>query len=593
MANIFQLFSQKIKKDIASVCEVNDFAWSKITVELSFDEKHGDITTNAALVLARSNNIPPATLAHRISIELSKRAEICDVNIVNGHLNLVMTKKFWKTIGDNILEQGNNFGKPSKCSDSEMVNVEYVSANPTGPLHLGHARNAIIGDVIANLYEFCGHKVSREYYVNDCGYQAVALARSVYWRYLEEAATNQPYHFSELNARTITYANMTGLYPGKYLKPIGAALWAKYGNDYVYADEDDWLDIFKKFSVKQMLLQIKQDLGSFHIKHDKFIYESDLIARGTPNKAIKILKEKGYVYTGKLPHPKGKQQAGWEAKEQLLFRSTDFGDDVDRAIKRADGVLTYFGGDIANHYDKYQRGFKKMVNIFGVDHSGYAPRLSSVVKLISNDEADLKIVSCALVLYSANNKSPERLSKRLDNVVGFDDLIQEVGNLDSIRINMIDTKSSNSLEFCWNLYNGKDLTDKVFAIKYAHARTHSLEQMFAEQFPHVDKNIKNNVDFKLLNQSQELQLLKKLCQWPQVVEGALQTLEPHRIVFYTTQLSHEFHSLWNQGNADKSLRFIVSDNLPLTYARIGLSRCVRYVLQASSKIIGFAVPNQL
>lgn len=589
----FLLFRQILKETLDLLCQgetvldgIDAGLLAKITAETPKRAEHGDITTNAALILAKAIGTPPPDLARMLAQRLEKHTNIASAEAVDGFVNCRMQAEFWQSLVPHILKQKANFGR-NNLGNGETVNVEYVSANPTGPLHIGHARGAVVGDVVANLQEFCGAKVTREYYVNDGGTQMQWLARSAYWRYLQAGLQSE--HTDELKARIATYQAMPDLYPGAYMMAVGEALWRKYGSEFLFAEENAWLDIFQTHASEAMMDLIREDLAKLGIHHDVFTSEKSLIAANKTAEVINILKQNNCLYCGTLPPPKGKPSEAWEARPQLLFRATDFGDDIDRAIQKSDGGWTYFATDIAYHFDKYQRDFRRMTNIFGADHAGYVKRVQAAVKAFSKGEGDLQILTCQLVRFMQKGE-PVRMSKRAGTFVTLDDLIENVG-ADAVRIYMLTRKSDAPLDF--DLYEviQTNRDNPVFYIQYAHARTYSLERMFAEQFPQVNSHA--DIDFGLLSSEPELQLIKKLGQWPRTVKSAERTLEPHRLVSYAYELASTFHSLWSQGNVSEDMRFIVPSNLPLTQARIALSMGVRYVLQACANVIGFRPLEEL
>jgi arginyl-tRNA synthetase len=462
------------------------------------------------------------------------------------------------------------------------VNVEYVSANPTGPMHVGHARSAVVGDALASLLVFAGYAVTREYYVNDAGAQVDTLARSVHLRY-REALGEQIGAIPE------------GLYPGDYLKPVGAALAATHGRALLDLDEDAWLPIVREQALDAMMARIRDDLALIGIRHDVFFSERSLNdgTRDRVAEAIDVLASKGLIYEGTLPPPKGQLPDDWEDREQTLFRSTDFGDDIDRPLRKSDGSYTYFASDIAYHYDKFLRGFRTMIDVLGADHGGYVRRMTAAVKAMSDGEASLDVKICQLVRLLRGGE-PVKMSKRAGDFVTLRDVVDEVGP-DPVRFTMVFRKNDAPMDFDFQKVTEQSKDNPVFYVQYAHARTRSIFRQAATEMPQlaVDPASLRKATLDRLTDVGEMGLIRRLAQYPRVIEAAAQAHEPHRIAFFLYELAADFHGHWNRGKELPQLRFINPHDADSTRARLALVDAVRLVLSSGLAILGVAAPEEM
>jgi arginyl-tRNA synthetase len=553
-----------------------------ITLEPPKDTSHGDLAINAAMVLAKAAGVPPRQLAERIVPLLSSDPHIAKVEIAGpGFINLSLAPAFWPSVLRMVLEQGDAYGR-SAFGEGEAVNVEYVSANPTGPMHVGHCRGAVFGDALANLLAFAGYAVTREYYVNDAGAQVDALARSVYLRYREALGED----IGEIPE---------GLYPGDYLKPVGEALAANHGRALLDAPEDEWLPITRSAALKAMLAMIEDDLDQLGIHHDVFFSERALIdgAHDEVAETIADLKTKGLIYQGRLPPPKGKIDEEWEDREQLLFRSTEFGDDQDRPLVKSDGGYTYFASDIAYHRDKFRRGFRSMIDVWGADHSGHIKRMQAALAALTEGKAHLDIKICQLVrLFRAGE--PVKMSKRAGTFVTLRELVDEVGP-GPVRFMMLYRKNDAPLDFDFAKVTEQSRDNPVFYVQYAHARASSVLRQVLETFPDLgtDANELMRADLDRLNDPAEIAVIRRLAQFPRLVDAAAQAHEPHRISFYLFDLAADFHGLWNRGKDLPQLRFIYEDDRELTRARVALVAATKHVLALGLGILGVHALHEL
>jgi arginyl-tRNA synthetase len=544
-----------------------------VTVEPPRDAAHGDMATNAAMVLAKPAGLKPRDIAEALAARLVADDRVVSADVAGpGFLNLRLAPVVWQGVVGAVLAQGTDFGR-SDMGQGRKVNVEYVSANPTGPLHVGHTRGAVFGDALASLLDFAGHEVTREYYINDGGAQVDVLARSVYLRYLE--AHGQEVAFPD------------GTYPGDYLIDVGQALKDKVGDAYVGQDEAVWLEEIRNFSTDAMMDLIRADLKSLGVEMDVFYSEKSLYGTGRIEAAIEDLKSKGLIYEGVLEPPKGKKPEDWEAREQTLFRSTEHGDDVDRPVMKSDGAWTYFAPDIAYHYDKVQRGFDALIDVFGADHGGYVKRMKAAVSALSGGTVPLDIKLCQLVkLYK--NGEPFKMSKRAGTFVTLRDVVEQVGP-DVTRFVMLTRKNDAPLDFDFDKAVEQSRENPVFYVQYAHARVNSVLRKAAEAGIDTDAT----PDLALLDHPAELALAGKLAEWPRLVETAARTNEPHRVAFYLYELAGDFHGLWNKGNDETGLRFIQDDNHAASVAKIALARAVAIVIAAGLGILGVTPADEM
>ena len=546
------------------------------------DAGHGDLATNAAMVLAKPAGVPPRALAERLAPLIAVDSHVEKVEIAGpGFINLTLKAAFWPSVLRMVLEQGDAYGR-SAIGKGEAVNVEYVSANPTGPMHVGHCRGAVFGDALANLLAATGYAVTREYYVNDAGAQVDALARSAYLRY-REALGEEIGEIPE------------GLYPGDYLKPVGRALADLHGGELLAMPEANWLPIARAAALQSMLAMIEEDLAALGIRHDVFFSERSLTEgpRNEVAETIADLKARGLIYQGRLPPPKGKVDEDWEDREQLLFRSTSFGDDQDRPLVKSDGSYAYFAGDIAYHRDKFTRGFKTMIDVFGADHSGHIRRMKAAVAALTEGQAELDIKICQLVrLFRAGE--PVKMSKRAGTFVTLREVVDEVG-AGPVRFMMLYRKNDAPLDFDFAKVTEQSRDNPVFYVQYAHARANSVLRNVAEAFPDLDleERALAESDLGRLTDEAELALIRRLAQFPRLVETAAMAHEPHRIGFYLYDLAGDFHALWNRGKDLPQLRFIYESDRELTRARVALVAATKRVLASGLGILGVHAMHEL
>jgi len=544
-----------------------------VTVEPPRDPAHGDLATNAAMVLAKAAGTNPRALAETIKLKLEAIPTITAVEIAGpGFINLRLTPDAWRDELRTILHQGEDYGL-STIGKNERVNVEYVSANPTGPLHMGHCRGAVVGDSLARVLEAAGFRVTKEYYVNDAGAQVDTLARSLHLRYREKLGED---------IGTIP----EGLYPGDYLIPVGALLAAEFGDQYAAAPESEWLDIFRDRAIKAMLDLIRHDLGLLNIHHDLFSSESELQRTGAVDQAMHVLREKGLVYEGVLERPKSLDPHDeWEPVELTLFRSSEFGDDQDRPMKKSDGSWTYFGSDAAYHWRKAQ-GADHLVNIWGADHAGTVKRVQSAVKALTDGRVDLDVKIIQMVrLFRAGE--PVKMSKRAGDFVTLADVVNEVGK-DVVRFMMLTKRADTPLDFDFAKVVEASKDNPVFYVQYAHARISSLKRKAAD----AGVDLHTEPDLSLLD-DEELGLVKRAAQFARVLEGAAMAHEPHRIAFFLYDLAAEFHALWNRGNDDSERRFLVENNPQLSRARLELALGIGQIIRSGLGLMGVAATEEM
>ncbi len=553
-----------------------------ITLEPPKDASHGDLATNAAMVLAKAAGRKPRELAERIVPLLASDPFIEKVEIAGpGFINLTLAHAFWPSVLRMVLEQGESYGR-SAIGKGEAVNIEYVSANPTGPMHVGHTRGAVFGDALANLLAFAGFAVTREYYVNDAGAQVDILARSAFLRYREALGED----IGEIPE---------GLYPGDYLKPVGAELAAHHGKALLAMPEREWLPIVRAAALKAMLVLIADDLEAIGIRHDVFFSERSLIEGDHDEIAATIadLRARGLVYEGRLPPPKGKVDEEWEDREQLLFRSTAFGDDMDRPLIKSDGSHTYFAADIAYHRDKFRRGFNTMIDVWGADHSGHVRRMQAAIAALTEGEAKLDIKICQLVRLFRGGE-PVKMSKRAGTFVTLREVVDEVGP-GPVRFMMLYRKNDAPLDFDFAKVTEQSRDNPVFYVQYAHARACSVLRNVRGAFPDLDpeEGTLAESDLSLLKDEAETALIRRIAQFPRLVEAAALAHEPHRIGFYLYDLAGDFHGLWNRGKDLPQLRFIYESDRELTRARVALVAATKRVLALGLGILGVHAMHEL
>ena len=547
---------------------------SRVVVEPPRDPSHGDLATNAAMVLAKAAGMKPRDIAEKLAERLTAFDDVVSADVAGpGFVNLSLADNYWRAQLDALVRAGADFGR-SQVGAGEKVNVEFVSANPTGPMHVGHCRGAVFGDALAGLLQFAGFDVTREYYINDAGSQVDTLARSAFLRYREALGED----IGEIPE---------GLYPGDYLVPVGKALAEQFGSDLKDKPEAEWLPIVRDITIDAMMAMIRGDLEALGIRHEEFFSERSLSKPVDKiAETIADMRGRGLVYEGRLPPPKGQLPDDWEDREQTLFRSTDFGDDVDRALMKSDGSYTYFASDIAYHRDKYERGFLSMINVLGADHGGYVKRLQAAVKAISDNEASLDVKLCQLVKLLRGGQ-PVKMSKRSGEFVTLREVVDEVGR-DVVRFIMLTRKNDAPLDFDFEKVTEQSKDNPVFYVQYAHARAHSVFRNAAEAYPDVAFPIASpGADgLSALADPAELALIKTLASFPRAVETAALAHEPHRIAFYLYELASAFHGLWNRGKDLPQLRFINAEDRASTLARLTLVQAVALVLSSGLGMLG-------
>lgn len=571
--NFFHSFRNHILKALEDLVQrellPTGLDFGKVTTEPPRDPTHGDLATNAAMILSREAKKNPRELAEIISETLKNLPFVEEVSVAGpGFINIKLSSEFWYHQLVTILEKKTEYGA-SSIGLGEKINLEYVSANPTGPLHAGHGRVAVVADVLANLLEKVGYRVLREYYVNDAGGQAETLARSTYLRYLESLGET----IGEIPA---------GYYPGEYLKEVAQALVERDGRKWMGQEEKDWLEPFREFAVNALMREIRIDLERIGIVHEVFTSETELDATGAVEEAIHFLTERGFIYEGVLPPPRGKTNENWESRRQLLFRSTQFGDDMDRSLQKVDGSWTYFARDIAYHYDKFRRGYTHMINVWGADHVGTVKRVTSAVKAITEGKGSLDVLLCQIVNFTEGGE-PVKMSKREGTFIEIRDVVEKVGK-DAFRFMMVSRKSDAHLDFDFQKVLEKTRDNPVFYIQYAHARCHSVMRM-AQDFMSQGEDIRVD-SLQLLNDEDELKLLKLLAGWPRQVEIAALAREPHRLCYFLYEIAGQFHMLWNKGKDNTLLRFIVQQNPELTRARLAMIQGVANVIASGLELFG-------
>ena len=545
---------------------------AKIELTPTRDPAHGDMATNAALVAAKPAGKNPRDIAAALAARLKALADVANAEPAGpGFVNITLQPQALLRQIPVILKAGEAYGEAPR--KAQKINVEYVSANPTGPLHVGHCRGAVVGDALANLLGKAGYPVTKEYYINDAGAQVIALARSAYVRYLE--ALNLP------DAAQAYAASVPGgmQYGGEYLVPVGQALAREYGDKFAGGPETEWLDTVRNFAVARMLELIREDLAALGVKHDVFTSEHALLEAGAVDRALAVLRQRGLLYEGTLEPPKGKTPEDWEPREQTLFRSTAFGDDVDRPVKKSDGSNTYFANDIACHADKMARGFDAMIDVLGADHGGYFKRMQAAVRALAGDgDGRLDAVLCQIVRVMKNGE-PVRMSKRAGTFVELRDLIDEVGP-DAVRFLMLMRKSDAQMEFDLNAAVAQTRDNPVFYVQYAHARCRSVLRAAGEPTG------LEAADLGALTAPEEFALIRRLIAWPRIVESAAEAREPHRIAFFLYDLAGDFHALWNAGRDDATLRFIQAEQPEATKARLALVAATSVIIRSGLGVLG-------
>ena len=547
---------------------------TRAAVEPPRDPAHGDVATNAAMVLAKPAGMKPRAIAEALAERLGAREPITEVAVAGpGFINLRIADGFWHGCLAGILRAGADYGR-SDLGAGVNVNVEYVSVNPTGPLHVGHARGAVYGDALAALLERAGFEVTREYYINDAGAQVDALARSTYLRYREALG------------ESLEPAAFEGLYPGDYLRQVGAALAARDGDRWLGTGEDEWLGPLREFAISVLMELIRDDLAALGVHQEVFATESALVAAGRVDEALALLEGKGLIYTGVLEPPKGKKPDDWEPRPQTLFRASEFGDDVDRPLKKSDGSWTYFAPDIAYHLDKIERGATALIDVWGADHGGYVKRMKAAVEALSGGAVELDVKLCQMVKLLRDGE-PVKMSKRAGAFVTLRDVIDEVGK-DVVRFIMLTRKNDASLEFDLAKVLEQSRDNPVFYVQYAHARCRSVLRHAEQAFSEVsqDPGALAAGPLTRLTDPDELGLIRQMALWPRLLEGAAEAHEPHRVAFYLYDLAAAFHAFWTKGKGQASLRFLLEDQPELTAARLALVQAIAQVIASGLAVMG-------
>ncbi len=579
--NVFALFQTRVADALTALYpSIPAEALSRIVVEPPRDAAHGDLSTNAAMVVAKPLGKNPREVATAIADAFKADKDVASVEVAGpGFINFRLNTPIWHEVLRSVAAQGADFGR-SDIGKGERVNVEYVSANPTGPMHVGHTRGAVFGDALASLMAYSGYDVTREYYINDAGSQIDTLAKSTMLRYREALGE--------------TIEIPAGYYPGDYLVPVGQALATAHGRALLDKPEAEALAIAKEAVLVAMLELIKADLARLNVHHDVFFSERQLHGQGGDiDSTLAWLSEQDMIYQGRLEPPKGKTPEDWEDREQTLFRAASYGDDVDRPLVKSNGQYTYFAADIAYHRNKYLRGFKHMVNVLGADHSGYVKRLQAAVKAVSHGEAEIDVRICQLVRLLKNGE-PFKMSKRSGDLVLLSDVVEEVG-ADATRFMLLYRRNDAAMDFDFAVVKEQTRDNPVFYVQYAHARTYSVFRKVAEEMPSLDVSFGalTNADLSLLSSDADLELIRSLAQWPRIVASAAEAHEPHRIAFYLYELASAFHGFWAKGNQDQALRFVNADAPMLTMARLALVAAVRQVLVNGLSLLGVSAPEEL
>ncbi len=575
--NIFKDYQDKITTVLEQMIAAGELPagtdLSRVKVEPPKDVSHGDMATNAAMVLSKAAGKNPRQLGEALAEKLRAVAGVKEVTIAGpGFVNFRLKEEEWGRVVSAILAQGIAYGD-SKIGGGKKVNIEYVSANPTGPMHAGHVRGAVIGDTLASLLKKAGYDVTREYYFNDAGTQVDVLARTTHLRYREALGEN----IGDIPE---------GLYPGEYMKEVGAILAERDGDKWLKMPEAEWLVPVRNFAVAHMMGLIKVDLDLIGIKHDVFTNEREIVENGTLEKAFDELMAKGLIYQGTLPPPKGKEMDDWEPAELTLFRSSNFGDATDRPLKKRDGTWAYIMPDIAYHYDKIRRGYAWMINLLGKDHGGYLERMRPAIAALSDNKAQLDVIYNGMVKMLKNGE-PVKFSKRSGNIITLREMVEEVG-AGVVRFFMMTRTPDSELEFDYDKVVEQSKDNPVFYVQYAHARCYSVLRNAKAMFPDMDMSAEalSKVDLSPLNSDDEIKMIRVMSNWPRFLESAAESFEPHRIAFYLHDAASEFHSFWNKGREDASLRFLHEDNKALSHARVALVKSLATVIASGLAVMG-------
>jgi arginyl-tRNA synthetase len=588
--NVFATFTSHVRAAVERLAATQAFKvppdLNRIVVEPPRESGHGDLATNAAMALAKEAGLKPRDLAEKIAAELRTLPEVTEVEVAGpGFINMTLDRAVWRQALADAVAAGPDYGRGTSGA-GEKVNVEYVSANPTGPMHVGHCRGAVFGDALANLLGFAGFAVTREYYINDAGAQVDVLARSAFLRYREALGED-------------IGAIPDGLYPGDYLKPVGEALAAQYGATLKDKPEAEWLPLVRAKAIDMMMAMIRGDLAALNVNHDVFFSERSLSEGNGGEVAATIawLRAKGLIYQGRLEPPKGQPDKDWEDREQTLFRATRFGDDTDRPLMKSDGSYTYFAADIAYHKSKFERGFRSLIDVWGADHGGYVKRVQAAVKAVTGGAADLdaKIVQLVRLL---RDGEPVKMSKRSGDFVTLREVVDEVGR-DAVRFMMLYRKNDAVLDFDMAKVKEQSRENPVFYVQYGHARGRSVFRNAREVIPDLPESSADIARFLAsapldrLDDPAEIALMKKIGVYPRLVESAAAAHEPHRIAFYLYELASEFHAQWTRGKDMPYLRFIILDDPQMTLARLALVQGVVSVLASGLALLGVEAPEEM
>ena len=584
--NIFGLFEKRVADALGRLAEAGKIPAgldvSRVVVEPPRDPSHGDLATNAAMVLAKEARMNPRALADLLVADLKEDPRVTQVDVAGpGFINLRLALEVMHEVLRAAVVNSEGFGRSGQGAGTP-VNVEFVSANPTGPMHVGHGRGAVFGDALSSLLAYAGYKVTREYYINDAGAQVDVVARSAFLRYREALGHD-------------IGAIPEGLYPGDYLKPVGERLAKEFGPSLLDKPESEWLPTVRDISIDAMMDMIRADLAALNIHHDVFFSERTLQEGngGEVAKTIAELKARDLVYMGRLPPPKGQKDEDWEDREQLLFRATSFGDEVDRPLLKSDGSFTYFASDIAYHRSKFERGFSSMIDVWGADHGGYVKRMQAAVKAITAGKGELDVKICQLVKLLRGGE-PVKMSKRAGDFVTLRDVVDEVGR-DAVRFMMIFRKNDATLDFDLAKVVEQSKDNPVFYVQYAHARCASIFRQAAEAFPGVNFGVEalEKADFSLLRDEAEMDIIHRIAQFPRMIEGAAEAHEPHRVAFYLYDLASAFHSLWNKGKDLPQLRFVNQTDKDSTLARLALVHALKGLLASGLAVLGVTAPDEM
>ena len=577
--NIINHYRDKIENILLKEFVLEKSDLKNISFEFPKDTSLGDLSTNASMVLSGKLKKSPQEIAAKIINLIEKNPDFENVEVAGkGFININLKKNIWWNLIPKILKEKNNYGD-TDYGKNEKINLEYVSANPTGPLHVGHTRGAVFGDILSNILIKVGYNVCKEYYVNDAGEQIDKLAQSVFMRYREACGED----IDEIPE---------GLYPGAYLKSVGEDLRIQYKDTLIKVEKEDWLPIVKEFSVKSMLGVIRDDLNLLGINHDVFTSENKLLNDGYVQEVFNEMYESDLLYEGETPPPKGVKKSDWSNRKHILFKSKSFGDDEDRVVKKHDGSWTYFMPDIAYHKDKFNRGFNKMINIWGADHSGYISRVTSAVDAVTKSKSTLEVKVCQLVRLMRGG-NVVKMSKRSGSFITLRDLVEEVGS-DAVRFMMVTRKNDAPLDFDFDIVKEQTKDNPIFYVQYAHARISSIiRRVGDEKLFLIDEKFVDNINLALLSNSHDIELIKIIANFPRIIEQAAIYREPHRIAFYLRDIASSFHSYWNLGNENDNLKVLNTENLDETKARLALIMSVKITISEGLRLLGINASEEL